>query len=84
MTWLSGYFDSKAGEGRSATCTDVQLPAAFETLVPLQKEVMTFEMARAPSHERTHHRERLSTRLNSLLDEGMAISGAIFQSQRQQ
>lgn len=60
----------------AATCIDVRLPADFETLVPLQKEVMAFEMARALSHERIHHRERLSTRLNSLLDEGMAISGA--------
>lgn len=60
----------------AATCMDVQLPTDFATLVPLQKEVMAFEMARALSHERIHHRARLSTPLNALLDEGMAISGA--------
>lgn len=59
----------------AAACADVQLPADFETLVPLQKEVMAFEMARALSHERIHHRQHLSTRLNALFDEGMAISG---------
>lgn len=60
----------------AATCMDVQLPTDFAALVPLQKEVMAFEMARALSHERIHHRARLSARLNALLDEGMAISGA--------
>ena len=57
-------------------CQDVATPANFADLIQLQKDVMTFEMARALSHERMHHRQRLSTPLNSLLDDGMAITGA--------
>lgn len=60
----------------AAHCVDVVLPQGFESLVPLQKEVMAFEMARALSHERLQHRKALSARLGSLMDEGMAISGA--------
>jgi hypothetical protein len=41
--------------------------------VALQKSVMAFEMARALSHERLHHRGRLSDRLVGLLDDGNAI-----------
>jgi Asp-tRNA(Asn)/Glu-tRNA(Gln) amidotransferase A subunit family amidase len=60
----------------SAPCDDVTLPLDFVGLIQLQKDVMAFEMARALSHERLRHRERLSERLVALLDEGMAISGA--------
>jgi Asp-tRNA(Asn)/Glu-tRNA(Gln) amidotransferase A subunit family amidase len=60
----------------AAHCVDVVLPQGFEALVPLQKDVMAFEMARALSHERLQHRKALSARLGSLMDEGMAISGA--------
>ena len=56
-------------------CKDVVTPTHFAELIQLQKDVMTFEMARALSHERVHHRERLSAPLNSLLDDGMAITG---------
>ena len=58
-------------------CRDVVTPDNFADLIQLQKDVMTFEMARALSHERIHHRERLSAPLNSLLDDGMAITGAM-------
>ena len=51
-------------------------PAALPDLVPLQKSIMAFEMARSLSHERTQHRARLSARLLALMDEGMAIDGA--------
>lgn len=57
-------------------CKDVAMPQDFSSLVPLQKEVMAFEMARALSYERVYHREALSERLKALLDEGMGISGA--------
>lgn len=60
----------------AASCVDVELPEDFDALVQLQKDVMAFEMARALSHERLRHRERLSTRLAALFDEGMTISGA--------
>ena len=57
-------------------CQDVVTPENFADLIQLQKDVMTFEMARALSHERIHHRDRLSAPLNSLLDDGMAMTGA--------
>ena len=57
-------------------CQDVVMPQDFGELIQLQKDVMAFEMARALSHERLRHRARLSERLQALLDEGMAISGA--------
>jgi Asp-tRNA(Asn)/Glu-tRNA(Gln) amidotransferase A subunit family amidase len=57
-------------------CRDAVMPHNFAELIQLQKDVMAFEMARALSHERLRHRERLSERLVALLDEGMAISGA--------
>lgn len=57
-------------------CRDVPAPAGFGDLIQLQKDVMFFEMARALSHERVQHRERLSPQLNDLLDAGMRITGA--------
>ena len=56
-------------------CQDVAMPQRFDELVQLQKDVMTFEMARSLSHERLRHREALSPQLQNLLDTGMAISG---------
>jgi Asp-tRNA(Asn)/Glu-tRNA(Gln) amidotransferase A subunit family amidase len=53
----------------------VAMPQAFDELVQLQKDVMSFEMARSLSFERLRHREALSPQLQSLLDTGMAISG---------
>lgn len=61
---------------QAADCRDADEPQDFATLIPLQKDVMSFEMARALSHERLRHRSALSERLVSLLDEGTAISGA--------
>jgi Asp-tRNA(Asn)/Glu-tRNA(Gln) amidotransferase A subunit family amidase len=57
-------------------CQDVVTPPNFGDLIQLQKDVMTFEMACSLSHERIHHRARLSTPLNRLLDDGMAMTGA--------
>lgn len=59
----------------SDACQDVAMPQAFDELVQLQKDVMSFEMARSLSHERLRHREALSPQLQALLDTGMAISG---------
>ena len=52
------------------------LPDGLGDLIELQKQVMAFETARALSHERVHHRDRLSERLRTLLDEGLAMAGA--------
>jgi Asp-tRNA(Asn)/Glu-tRNA(Gln) amidotransferase A subunit family amidase len=60
----------------AASLADIEWPADMPDLVALQKSVMAFEMARALSHERLQHRERLSERLRALLDEGIAIPGA--------
>jgi len=59
----------------SDACQDVAMPQAFDELVQLQKDVMSFEMARSLSFERLRHRDALSPQLQSLLDTGMAISG---------
>ena len=59
-----------------ARMADVALPGELPDLTALQKAVMAFEMARALSHERVRHRDRLSERLQALLDDGLAISGA--------
>ncbi len=58
---------------QAGVLVDVDLPGECEGLLALQKAVMAFETARALSHERLSHRERLSERLRLLLDEGRAI-----------
>jgi len=60
----------------SDACQDVAMPQDFGELIQLQKDVMTFEMARSLSHERLRHRDGLSVQLVALLDAGMAIPGA--------
>jgi Asp-tRNA(Asn)/Glu-tRNA(Gln) amidotransferase A subunit family amidase len=60
----------------SDQCQDLDLSQDFGELIPLQKDVMSYEMARSLSFERLRHREALSPALQALLDTGMAISGA--------
>lgn len=67
---------TKALSSHTDACKDVAMPQDFGDLIQLQKDVMAFEMARALSHERLRHRDRLSERLQALLDEGMAMTGA--------
>lgn len=67
----------------SDPCQDVTLPQDFAELIQLQKDVMTFEMARALSHERLRHRHALSPQLLALLDAGMAIDGATHEANLQ-
>lgn len=55
--------------GRGET---VQLP---DGLVALQKAVQAYETARSLSHERLLHLHELSTPLQALISEGLAISG---------
>ncbi|MGA3247535.1 MAG: amidase [Paraburkholderia sp.] len=54
---------------------DVALPDDVPDLAALQKEVMAFEMFRALSVERLHHRDQLSLQLQAQLDSGSVISG---------
>ena len=51
-------------------------PADLPDLVRLQKALMSFEMTRALSHERLHHRHQLSAHLTALFEVGDAISGS--------
>ncbi len=51
------------------------LPDSLSGLVALQKAVQAFETARSLSHERLHHRQQLSTPLQALIADGLAISG---------
>lgn len=60
----------------SDSCQDVAMPQDFDELIQLQKDVMTFEMARSLSFERLRHREALSPALVALLDAGIGIDGA--------
>ena len=57
-------------------CQDLTLSQDFGELIQLQKDVMTYEMARSLSFERLRHREALSPALQALLDTGMTITGA--------
>ena len=57
-------------------CQDLTLSQDFGELIQLQKDVMTYEMARSLSFERLRHREALSPALQALLDAGMTITGA--------
>jgi Asp-tRNA(Asn)/Glu-tRNA(Gln) amidotransferase A subunit family amidase len=61
---------------QAAAFAEAPLPGEMPDLVGLQKAVMAFDMARALSHERLCHRDRLSGRLRALFDEGVAIPGA--------
>ena len=54
----------------------LEVPAALSDLVELQKAVQAFETARSFSHERLHHLASLSGPLQTLLAQGMAISGS--------
>jgi Asp-tRNA(Asn)/Glu-tRNA(Gln) amidotransferase A subunit family amidase len=62
---------------QASAFADASLPTELPDLVGLQKAVMAFEMARALSHERLRHRDRLSERLRALFDEGVLIPGAL-------
>ena len=53
----------------------VALPAELSNLLALQKAVQAYETARSLSHERMRHCSQLSSPLQALIDEGMAISG---------
>jgi Asp-tRNA(Asn)/Glu-tRNA(Gln) amidotransferase A subunit family amidase len=59
-----------AGDGKA-----LALPDGLSGLVALQKAVQAFETARSLSHERLHHPNRLSTPLQALIADGLAISG---------
>lgn len=67
---------ARALSPQAAELAEVALPDGLGDLIELQKQVMAFETARALSHERVHHRDRLSERLRTLLDEGLAMPGA--------
>jgi Asp-tRNA(Asn)/Glu-tRNA(Gln) amidotransferase A subunit family amidase len=67
---------ARALSPQAAELAEVALPGGLGDLIELQKQVMAFETARALSHERVHHRDRLSERLRTLLDEGLAMPGA--------
>ena len=53
----------------------MELPAHLRHLVVIQKQVQAFETARSFSHERLHHAQQLSQPLQSLIADGLAISG---------
>ena len=54
----------------------VDLPAALQGLLTVQKAIQAFETSRSLSHERLNHFDHLSPTLQALLNLGMTISGA--------
>ncbi|MEY4750105.1 MAG: hypothetical protein RIQ60_2319 [Pseudomonadota bacterium] len=73
VEWPRG--SSTDGSSTAGTAT-AALQSDWADLADLQKALMTYEMARSLSHERLHHHEQLSARLQALLAEGMATSAA--------
>ena len=61
----------------------VDLPAALQGLLTVQKAIQAFETSRSLSHERLNHFDQLSPALQALLDLGMTISGAAHASHLQ-
>ena len=50
-------------------------PAELTGLVGVQKQVQAYETARSLTHERLHHTAQLSAPLQTLIAEGLAVSG---------
>ncbi len=66
---------SEALAALAGHATPLELPANLHGLVALQKAVQAFETARSLSAERLHHLAELSSPLQTLLAQGLAISG---------
>jgi Asp-tRNA(Asn)/Glu-tRNA(Gln) amidotransferase A subunit family amidase len=73
---VRAWDDARRALAPRARCADAALPTAYARLVPLQKDVMAHEAARALAFEHGLHHQRLSTPLVALLDAGAAIPGA--------
>jgi Asp-tRNA(Asn)/Glu-tRNA(Gln) amidotransferase A subunit family amidase len=56
-----------------AQTTSIDLPEAFAQLAAAQQDIQLFEIARSYAFEYESHRDRLSARLATMLDEGRAI-----------
>jgi Asp-tRNA(Asn)/Glu-tRNA(Gln) amidotransferase A subunit family amidase len=56
--------------------SSMELPPGLGGLVTIQKQVQAYETARSLSHERLHHAHQLSQPLQTLIADGLAISGA--------
>ncbi len=52
---------------------DVQTPMLFSQLLQVQKEIMSYELAKSLSYERLQHADQLSPKLQALFEEGLSI-----------
>ncbi len=78
--WAQAWQDTRqawalAEAALAGLTAPVTLPQELSGLVALQKQVQAHETARSLSHERLHHRERLSPPLQALIADGLAVSG---------
>jgi Asp-tRNA(Asn)/Glu-tRNA(Gln) amidotransferase A subunit family amidase len=65
-----------------ATVTRVRLPAEMEELVALQGRLVAYEARQALAHERIHHWEKMTPRLQARLEGGFDISLADYLDMR--
>ena len=65
-------------EQRGAVISRMQLPAELEAVVDMQGRLVAYEARQALAHERMHHWDRLSPRLQARLDGGIGIELAEY------
>ena len=69
---------AQIGRTPGMTLQDLQLPADFEQLVQAQTHVQLAEQAQHLAYERLQHFERLSPRLQGIMNAGMAVTLAQY------
>ncbi len=67
-------------EAAGATLSTGSAPAAFATLADDQNQVLAFEAARDFSSEWRHHRALVSPQLSELIEEGLLLSPADYET----
>ena len=72
-----------AAERQGATVKRITLPAELDDLVALQMRLFAFEARQSLAHERLHHGDQFSPRLQARLDGGVGISAADYLAMRQ-
>ena len=69
---------SKIGRTAGMTLRELSLPADFEALVQAQTHIQLAEQAQCLAYERLQHFERLSPRLQGIMNAGMAVTLAQY------
>ena len=69
---------SLIGRADGMTVQDKRLPSDFEQLAQAQTHIQLFEQAQCLAYERLQHFERLSPRLQGIMNAGMAVTVAQY------